>query len=153
MANPSFADMALLRGEQSWNIIIGDCTKEVTLFHVINMPVGMEIISIETITGQGIIFCLCFQISSQWQKTVMSICKLTIIVPRSAPSHYLNQCWNIVNLNLSKKVQWNSNQNSYIFIQENVIQNIIWKMAAILSRHQCVEPSLLNWTAFSKPPA
>ena len=31
------------------------------------------------------------------------------------------------------KPQWNLNQNSYIFIQENAIENVVWKMAAILS--------------------
>ena len=36
----------------------------------------------------------------------------------SSPSHYLNKCWNTVNLNLRKKLQWNLKRNSYIFIQE-----------------------------------
>ena len=34
---------------------------------------------------------------------------------------------------------WNANQNSYILIQENAIENIVRKMAAILSRPQCVK--------------
>ena len=34
------------------------------------------------------------------------------------------------------------NQNPYIFIQENAIQNVVWKMAAILSRPQCVNTGL-----------
>ena len=50
------------------------------------------------------------------------------------PSHYLNQCSNIVNLNLRNKLQWNLKQNSYIFIQENASENIVCRMAAILSR-------------------
>ena len=33
------------------------------------------------------------------------------------------------------------NQNSYIFIQENVFENVVWKMVSILSRPHCV-----NWT-------
>ena len=33
----------------------------------------------------------------------------------------------------------NFNRNSYIFIQENPFQNIVWKMAAVLSRTQCVK--------------
>ena len=53
----------------------------------------------------------------------------------SAPSHYLNQCWNIVDSSIRNKLQWNLKQNSYIFIEENVI----WEMAAILSRPQCVK--------------
>ena len=39
------------------------------------------------------------------------------------------------------KLQWNLNQNSYIFIQENAFENAIWKMAAILSPPQCVYTS------------
>ena len=34
----------------------------------------------------------------------------------------------------SVKFKW----NPYIFIQENAIENVVWKMAAILSRPQCV---------------
>ena len=54
--------------------------------------------------------------------------------------HYLNQCWNIVNSNLRKKIKSNLNQNSYIFIQEEAFENVICKKVAILSRPQCV-----NW--------
>ena len=54
-----------------------------------------------------------------------------------APSQFLNQCWNIVNWTLRNKPQWNLNWNSYIFIEENVFENVIWKKAAILSQPQC----------------
>ena len=57
---------------------------------------------------------------------------------KTAPSHYLNQWWNIVNWTLRNKLQWNFNRNLIIFIQENPFQNVVWKMAAILSRPQCV---------------
>ena len=43
----------------------------------------------------------------------------------SAPSHYLNQCWNIVNCTLRKKNQWNLNKNYFTFIQENALENIV----------------------------
>ena len=56
-----------------------------------------------------------------------------------APSHYLNQCWNIVNWTLENIFKWNLKRNTYIFIQENVFENVIWKMAAILSWSQCVK--------------
>ena len=36
------------------------------------------------------------------------------------------------------KLQWNRNRNSYIFIEENAFQIVVLKMAAILSRPQCV---------------
>ena len=40
---------------------------------------------------------------------------------------------------LGNKLKWNLNQNSYIFIQENAFENVVWRMAAILSRPQCVK--------------
>ena len=48
-------------------------------------------------------------------------------------SHHLIECWNITNWTLTNKFQWNFNQNSYIFIEENAFENIVCKMAAILS--------------------
>ena len=55
-----------------------------------------------------------------------------------APSHYLNQCWDIVNWTPGNKLQWNFNHNSNIFIQENAFENVVCEMASILSRPQCV---------------
>ena len=40
------------------------------------------------------------------------------LVACSAPSHYLNQCRNIVNCTFRNKLQWNFNQNSNIFIKK-----------------------------------
>ena len=37
---------------------------------------------------------------------------------------------------LEKKLQWNLNRNSHIFIQENAFEHVDWKMAAVLSRPQ-----------------
>ena len=68
----------------------------------------------------------------------------------SAPSHYLNQWWNIVNWTLGNKLQWNFNRNSYIFIQKNLFETVVWKMAAILFWPQCVKELVqeccLRWT-------
>ena len=61
------------------------------------------------------------------------------LVAWSAPSHHLNRWRNIVNWALTNKNQWNRKQNSCIFIQENVFENVVWKMATILSRTQCVK--------------
>ena len=66
------------------------------------------------------------------------------LVAWSALSHYLNQCWNIVNLTLMNKLQWNFNRNCNIFIQENVFASVVCEMAVMLSRPQCV-----NWTKLS----
>ena len=56
------------------------------------------------------------------------------LVAYSTPSHYPNQCWVIVNWTLKNKLQWNFNQTTKLFIQENASENIICEMAAILSR-------------------
>ena len=61
------------------------------------------------------------------------------LVAWSAPSHYVNQCWNIVNWTLGNKLQCNLNKNLYIFIHENAFENVICKMVSILSRPQCVK--------------
>ena len=45
-----------------------------------------------------------------------------------------------MNWTIGNKNQWNLNRNSNIFIQENAFEYIVWKMAAILSRPQYVNP-------------
>ena len=35
--------------------------------------------------------------------------------------------WNIINWTLRNKPQWNFNQNSYIFIQENAYETVVCK--------------------------
>ena len=80
------------------------------------------------------------------------------LVAYSAPSHYLNQWWVIVNWTLRNKLQWNFNQNIKLFIYENASENIVYEMAAILSREGWVKldivitdptiPSLLWMTTF-----
>ena len=61
------------------------------------------------------------------------------LVAWPAPSHYLNQCWNIVNWSLRNKLQWNSNRCSNIFIEENTFENVVCEMLSISSRPQCVK--------------
>ena len=69
----------------------------------------------------------------------------------SALSHYLNLGWIIVNWTLRNKFQWNFNQNSYIFIQENAFEKVVWKMAAILSRPQCVNRVASDLRCYEAP--
>ena len=57
---------------------------------------------------------------------------------------YLYQCWNIVNWTLRNKLQCNDNQNSWIFIQENAFENVVWKMAAIFPWPQCIDIIVVN---------
>ena len=56
----------------------------------------------------------------------------------TVPSHYLYQCWNIVNWAPRNKHQWNVNRNSNIFLKKNAFENYVCEMAAILSQPQCV---------------
>ena len=85
------------------------------------------------------------------QVTHICISKLTNIGSNnglSVASHYLNQYFNIVNWTLRNTVQWNFNRNSYAFIQD-VFESVVWKMAAILSRPQCVnneDTTVMCWT-------
>ena len=65
------------------------------------------------------------KISHHWFREWLAACL--------APSHYLNQCWGVLNLTL------NIHRNSYIFIQENAYENVVYDMLAILSRPQCVK--------------
>ena len=71
------------------------------------------------------------------------------LVAWSAPSHYLNQCWYIVNSNLGntlQHVQWNFNRNYNIFIQEDAFESVVCEMAAILPQPQCINPAyLIPW--------
>ena len=48
----------------------------------------------------------------------------------------LDRCWVIFNWTLGSKFQWNFNQFTNIFIEENCFQNVFYKMSVILS--QCI---------------
>ena len=69
-----------------------------------------------------------------------------------APSHYLNQCLNIINRTLGNELKRNFNQNSYIFIQENAFENASAKWR--LFRHglnelkHCLTRSSIHITQF-----
>ena len=57
-------------------------------------------------------------------------------------ANYLNQWWNIVNWSLTNRLQWNFNQNSYTFMEENIFESAVCKMTYISSQHQCVKYAL-----------
>ena len=61
------------------------------------------------------------------------------LVACSAPSHYLNQYWFIINWTLRSKLQWNLNQNTIILIHENACENVVCETATILSRWKWVK--------------
>ena len=60
------------------------------------------------------------------------------LVAYLAPSHYLNQCWVLVNWTLRNKLQRNFNQNTKLFIHKSASENIVCEMVAILSRGRWV---------------
>ena len=65
----------------------------------------------------------------------------------------LNQWWNIFTWTLRKKVQWNFDRNSNIFIQENAFENVVCEMASILSRPQCVKTPGSSYVGIHVPHA
>ena len=52
------------------------------------------------------------------------------LVAWPVPTHYLNQCWNIVDWIFRNNLQWNLNWNSYISIKQNTFENTSgkWQM-------------------------
>ena len=55
----------------------------------------------------------------------------------SAPSHSLNQRWNIIDSNFRNKLQLNLKRKPYIFIHEHLFAYVVWEIAAIWL--QCVK--------------
>ena len=96
------------------------------LFHYVNLPKGKVLVN------------LCVSTLINWGRVTHICVGNPTIIGWSAPSHYLNRCWNIVNWTPKNRFQWNLNQKSQIFIQENLFENVVRKMAAILSWPPCV---------------
>ena len=91
--------------------------------------------------------------------SVSKLCYLRFrlcLVTCSASSHYLNQCWVIVNWTIRNKLQENFHRNSHYFIEQNALESVICKMEAILSQPQSVTDTqrtagspLLKWACTS----
>ena len=64
----------------------------------------------------------------------------------SALRHYLIQCWNIVNWTLRKYFNEILHRIQTFLFKKISFENVVWKMAAILSRPQCVKISFLIYT-------
>ena len=85
------------------------------------------------------------QLTHWGRLTHICVSKLTIIgsdnglLPGRRQAIIWTNAGIFVNWTLRNKLQWNFNRNSSIFIQENRFENVIWKMAAILSQPQCVK--------------
>ena len=101
-------------------------------------------------------FCLCLHISlTHWGRpTHMCVSQLTILGSDHGLSPGRRQAiiWTNAGLLLIEtivngdKLQWNFIRNWYIVILDNAFENVVWKMAAILPRAQCVNPCL--WLHF-----
>ena len=83
--------------------------------------------------------------STHWGRvTHICVSKLTIIGSDNGLSPGRRQAiiWTNAGILLiwtfRNKLQWNFKRYSDIFVEENAFENVIWKMAAILSRPQCV---------------
>ena len=61
------------------------------------------------------------------------------LVAYSAPSHYPNQRWVIVNWDLRNKRLWNFDRITKLLIHENASENVVYEMAAILSSGRWVK--------------
>ena len=70
------------------------------------------------------------------------------LVAWSVPNHYLKRCWNIVSSTHGSKLQWHSKRNSYIFIQGNVVENVICEMAVNLSQPQYIYSTCTDQTTW-----
>ena len=72
------------------------------------------------------------------QVTHIRVSKLIIIGPdtRLSPGRRQAIIWTNAGINwtFGNKLQWDLNRNFYIFVHENAFENVVWKIAAILSR-------------------
>ena len=84
------------------------------------------------LTHPGGVILICFKkLGHHWFRSRL--------VTNLTPSHYLNQFNLIFNWTVSYKLQWNLNQNTTIFIQQNKTENDVCKKSFILSRPPCVK--------------
>ena len=91
---------------------------------------------------------LSFFLTHWGRVTYICVGKLTIIGSDNglalgagwpAPSHYLNQCWNIVDCTLVNKLHWNLNCNLFRFIKRNAFGSVL---ASVCEDPDGVSPNL-----------
>ena len=78
--------------------------------------------------------------------TLICVRKLTIIGSDNglSPGRRQTIIWTnagmlLVKCTLRNKLKWNLYRNSYIYIQENALENVVCKMVTVLPRPQCVK--------------
>ena len=88
------------------------CDKPLSGPMMVRLPTHICVTRPQFIEAESLIYA-----SVNWPSLVQ---KWLVACP--APSHYLNQCWKIVEWTLRNKLKWNRNRNWYIFIQENAFE-------------------------------
>ena len=107
--------LKILWNEQhSLDILFG----RITLFH-------------EVVKKWGVLYTslCCYHIEAEWRMNASV---------NGPPLVQILAYWNIVYGTQRDNLLWNLNRNLYIFIHENAFEYVAWKIAAILSRPQCV---------------
>ena len=104
------------------------------------------------LTGAVDHICLCDCQLTHWGRvTHIYFNKLAIIGPANGLSSGRRKAIIWTNWNIRNKLQWNHKRNLYIFIQENVFENVVCEMAAMLPQPQCVK-SLFSLVAVPRCP-
>ena len=107
----------------------------------------------ETPTGEWLIVCkvnTLWPSDATWRHRSGSTLAQVMACCLTAPSHYLNQCWLIIN-----KVQWSSFEGNFLrhtsaTINKNYHENYIYKISLKSSRDQWVNRhSTSKWHAFA----
>ena len=138
-------DPYLVDFDLQWNVSLQCCILYNSLTHygLVMTSSIMDLVNIDHF--QVMAYCL-IALTHWGRVTHICVSKLTIIGSDNGLSPDQRQATTWTNDGilsttgpLRNKAQWNINRNSYIFIQENASENVVWKMAAMLSRPQCVK--------------
>ena len=90
-------------------------------------PLAPSVFIIATLTHLSLSPHICVsELGQHWHRQWLAAC--------SAPSHYLNQCWFELKWTLRK-----FESNTWHFIHENALDNVVCEMVAILSRRRWVK--------------
>ena len=120
-----FQPSQLLIGFKPWNISVTMTSLMMNYQKMVDLntvhQVILKSISLQLISPSAVYM-------RQWIGSV-----LIQIKAYSTPSHYLHQCWVIVNWAIRNKLQWNFNQNTKISFHENTSETIVCEMTVILS--------------------
>ena len=63
----------------------------------------------------------------------------------------LSQHWLIANWSLRNELKWNLNQNKKNFVNENAFENVVYEMAATLSREKWVNEYMIQHPSVNYP--